>query len=119
MLFINIGRKIGGPHAAMSEESRSKRDNLAEEISVGDLVRLVDDEEVSVGVGLVLEIREDNKEVLESALELRSDFFLEEIPEYLLYNPVYLVLWHGAAITPTGTPVWMFRTELELIKNKE
>jgi len=83
-------------------------------------VRLVDDEDVSVGVGLVLEVREDNSDLIEDAIELRPDFFLEEIPEYLLYNPVYLVLWHGAAIMPTGTPVWMFRTELEVIKkNKE
>ena len=70
MLFINIGLKLGGPHVAMSGENRSKRDNLAEEISVGDLVRLVDDEEVSVGVGLVLEIREDNKEVLDALVNL-------------------------------------------------
>lgn len=103
----------------MDKKESQKREE-AEEISVGDLVRLVDDEDVNVGVGLVLEIREDNRDAIENALELRPDFFLEEIPEYLLYNPVYLVLWHGAAIMPTGTPVWMFRTELEVIKkNKE
>ena len=80
----------------MSEEKSDRIEQ--EQISVGDLVRLVDDEDISVGVGLVLEVKADNQDAIESALELRPDFFLEEIPEYLLYNPVYLVLWHGAAI---------------------
>lgn len=103
----------------MSEGRKNRKEELEEKISVGDLVRLIDDDEISVGVGLVLEIKDDNRDAIEDALEMRPDFFLEEIPEYLLYNPVYLVLWHGAAITPTGTPVWMFRTELEIIKKNK
>ena len=87
-------------------------------ISVGDLVRLVDDDEIQAGLGLVLEEKQDNRELAEEFSEQHPDFFLEEIPEFLLFKPVYLVLWHGEAISPTSTPVWMFKTELVAIKKE-
>ena len=40
---------------------------------------------------------------------------LEEIPEFLLYKPIYLVLWQGENISPNDRPVWMFRTEIETV----
>lgn len=103
----------------MSNEEN--KEDLHEEkvISVGDLVRLADDDDMAVGIGLILEERDDNRDVAEALIEQRPDFFLEEIPEFLLYKPVYLVLWHGDAITPTGTPVWMFKSEIELIEKQE
>ena len=103
----------------MSDKTNKEEQQEEKVISVGDLVRLSDDSELAVGVGLVLEERDDNRDVAEALMEQRPDFFLEEIPEFLLYKPVYLVLWHGEAITPTGTPVWMFKSELELVKKQE
>ena len=40
--------------------------------------------------------------------------FIDEIEEFLLFKPIYLVLWQGEAIAPSESPVWMFSTELKL-----
>lgn len=85
-------------------------------IQVGDLVRLADDEDLAVGIGLVLEEREDSRDAIDDMTNRHPDFFLEEIPEFLLYKPVYLVLWQGITISPTSKPIWMFRTELSIIE---
>lgn len=85
-------------------------------IQVGDLVRLADDDELAVGIGLILDERQDSKDAIEDMTNRHPDFFLEEIPEFLLYKPVYLVLWQGITISPTSKPIWMFRTELKLIE---
>jgi len=92
------------------------------EISVGDLVRLKDDESVSVGVGLVLEKREDSSEIVDLLDDLRAvadEDILDDIPEFLLFKPIYLVLWQGENISPTDKPVWMFNTELEVVDKGE
>ena len=78
------------------------------EIKVGDLVRLKDDESVSVGVGLVLEKREDSSEIVDLLDDLRAvadEDILDDIPEFLLFKPIYLVLWQGENISPTDKPV--------------
>ena len=89
-------------------------------IGVGELVRLKDDTGLSVGVGVVLEKREDCGEIIDMLDDLRSDdenfIPVEEIPEFLLYKPIYLVLWQGENISPNDRPVWMFRTEIETVK---
>jgi hypothetical protein len=96
----------------VSEEGKLRK------IQVGDLVRLADDDDLVVGIGLVLEEREDSKDAVEDMTNRHPDFFLEEIPEYLLYKPVYLVLWQGITISPTSKPIWMFRTELRVIEKE-
>lgn len=93
-------------------------------IKVGDLVRLKDDDGLNVGVGVVLERREDCAKITELLDDLRASgddkevLLVEEIPEYLLFKPIYLVLWQGDNISPTDRPVWMFKTELEVVKKK-
>jgi len=77
-------------------------------IKVGDLVRLRDDDDKSVGIGLVLSEKNNLNFTEEPEI-------LEDIEEFLLYKPVYLVLWQGEAISPNDSPVWMFSTELSLI----
>ena len=96
-------------------KDRKESDEL---ISIGDLVRLVDDEDIQVGIGLVLEQKHDNRDAVEAFSNEHPDFFLEEIPEFLLFKPVYLVLWQGEAISPNSVPVWMFDTELTIIKKE-
>ena len=93
-------------------------------IKVGDLVRLRDDEGLNVGVGVVLERREDCAKIVDILDDLRSSgddkeiMLVEEIPEYMLFKPIYLVLWQGDNISPTDRPVWMFKTELEVVRKK-
>ena len=91
-------------------------------IRIGDLVRLKDDTGLNVGVGVVLEKREDCGEIMDMLDDLRSDsenfMPVEEIPEFLLYKPIYLVLWQGENISPNDRPVWMFRTEIETVKQR-
>lgn len=94
------------------------------EIKVGDLVRLKDDSGLNVGVGVVLEKRDDCSKIQDLVEDLRSngdvdpEIPLEEIPEYLLFKPIYLVLWQGDNISPTDRPVWMFKTELALVEKR-
>ena len=105
-LFISTG---GGSSTHQAYKMNNKYD-----IKVGDLVRLKDDTGLSVGVGVVLEKREDCGEIIDMIDDLR-EVPLEEIPEFLLYKPIYLVLWQGENISPNDRPVWMFRTEIETV----
>jgi len=96
-------------------------------INVGDLVRLKDDIELDVGVGLIVETRSNNGDVVDLFHERQTNvpyeftpnhdlWDIEEIPEYLLYKPIYLVLWQsGDPSTESNRPVWMFSTELVLV----
>ncbi len=89
-------------------------------ISIGDLVKLRDDSDLSVGVGLVLAEKDGNS----FAEEIREYYeedpnYIEEIEEFLLYQPIYLVLWQGEVVSPSDHPVWMFVTELDLIEAQE
>lgn len=84
-------------------------------IKVGDLVRLKDDNDKVVGIGLVLSEKSGLNILEESNLEEETDEMLEDIEEFLLYKPVYLVLWQGETISPNDSPVWMFSTELSLV----
>ena len=85
-------------------------------IKVGDLVRLKDDNDTAVGIGLVL-VEKDGSEltdIIKAQYETEPEF-IDEIEEFLLFKPIYLVLWQGEAIAPSESPVWMFSTELKLV----
>ena len=86
-------------------------------INIGDLVKLRDDKNLSVGVGLVLAAKDGNtfaEEIKEQYYD-EDPNYMEEVEEFLLYKPIYLVLWQGDVVSPSDHPVWMFITELELI----
>ena len=90
-------------------------------INIGDLVRLRDDKNLSVGVGLVL-AEKDSNSFAEAIKEqyYEDPNYIEEIEEFLLYKPIYLVLWQGDIISSNNeSPVWMFVTELDLIEAKQ
>lgn len=84
-------------------------------IKVGDLVRLKDDNDTAVGIGLVLVEKDGSEltEIIKAQYETEPEF-IDEIEEFLLFKPIYLVLWQGEAIAPSESPVWMFSTELKL-----
>lgn len=92
------------------------------DIKIGDLVCLKDDKDIIVGVGLVLDKKDDSTEIVDMIDDLRTGAErlaeLDEIPEFLLFKPIYLVLWQGENISPTDKPVWMFSTELKLVKKR-
>jgi len=84
-------------------------------IKVGDLVKLKDDNDTLIGIGLVL-VEKDGSEltdIIKAQYETEPEF-IEEIEEFLLLKPIYLVLWQGETISPSESPVWMFATELKL-----
>tara|TARA_B100000287_G_scaffold372742_1_gene371534 strand:+ start:1455 stop:1781 length:327 start_codon:yes stop_codon:yes gene_type:complete len=97
-------------------------------IGIGDLIRLKDDKHMLVGIGIVLDRREDTYdlavEVLESFNEymtaVEGDRFtpetLSEAEAELLKTPVYLVLWHSADDhTFSSKPIWMYDSEIEVV----
>ena len=89
-------------------------------ISIGDLVKLRDDKDLSVGVGLVLAEKDGNSFAEEVKEYYEEDpNYIEEIEEFLLYQPIYLVLWQGEVVSPNDHPVWMFVTELDLIETQQ
>jgi hypothetical protein len=89
-------------------------------ISIGDLVKLRDDIDLSVGVGLVLAEKDGNSFAEEIKEYYEEDpSYIEEIEEFLLYQPIYLVLWQGDVVSPSDHPVWMFITELDLIEAQQ
>ena len=99
----------------------------AEEISIGDLVKLTGDDDVQVGFGIVLDVRTDTYEMAVSLIEsfndymsaIDEDFIPEQITEAereLLQTPVYLVLWHSNdGHTFSSKPIWMYRSEISII----
>ena len=83
-------------------------------------MKLRDDSDLSVGVGLVLAEKDGNS----FAEEIREYYeedpnYIEEIEEFLLNQPIYHVLWQGEVVSPSDHPVWMFVTELDLIEAQE
>lgn len=90
-------------------------------IKIGDLVRLKDDDGMDVGVGLVLAEKESTgfTEVVSMYHACEDPKFIDDIEEFLLFKPIYLVLWQGESISPTDSPVWMFSTELAIVENLE
>ena len=90
---------------------------MGREIKIGDLVRLKDDNDMVVGVGLVLAEKEGTgfAEVVNLYHSSEDPKFIEDIEEFLLFKPIYLVLWQGDGIAPTDRPVWMFSTELTVV----
>jgi len=96
-------------------------------IGIGDLIRLKDDEHMLVGLGIVLDKRDDTYELAVSILDNFNDYMVsvqenfkpERISaeeEELLKMPVYLVLWHSADDhTFSSKPIWMYDSEIEIV----
>ena len=86
------------------------------DISIGDLVRLRDDVELSHGIGLVLDKREDTAEIIRDFIEElgvpednRIKEHLDVANNYLLNNSVFLVHWQGGgAKSSVFRNIWMF-----------
>ena len=87
----------------------------SDKIKVGDLVRLKDDKDLDVGVGLVLGEKEVGFTEIMKRYHVDNPEFIEDIEEFLLYKPIYLVLWQGEHIAPNDKPVWMFSTEITVL----
>ena len=92
-------------------------------IDVGDLVRLKDDKSLVVGLGIVLDRREDTKEIAQSFFAKSDNSYRDYMPEllsekddYLLSSPVFLVWWQSSE-DPTfaARPIWMFYSEIVLV----
>ena len=97
-----------------------------EEFSIGDLVRLKDDEFLQHGIGLILDKRDDSANILKEFIEQLGidpetegedevNEALREANQYLLGTSVYLVHWQGGATKSVFKNIWMFYTEIELL----
>ena len=96
-----------------------------EEFSIGDLVRLKDDEFLSHGIGLVLDKRDDSADIIKDfvkqlGIDPQKDddmsTALQAADKYLLNTSVYLVHWQGGSTTKNVfRNIWMFYNEIELL----
>jgi len=105
--------------------SEAERD-CKEEFSIGDLVRLREDEHLQHGIGLILDRRDDSADILrefieqlgidpESEGEDEVNEALREANQYLLGTSVYLVHWQGGTTKSVFRNIWMFYNEIELL----
>tara|TARA_Y100000310_G_scaffold284236_1_gene306894 strand:+ start:479 stop:802 length:324 start_codon:yes stop_codon:yes gene_type:complete len=96
------------------------------EIEVGDLVCLADDEDYMIGIGIVIDIASDNDSYLDDffgPINIDYDSIIDDDEELerklYLHRPVYLVLWSGDknyfSDDPTTRPLWFFKNELKLV----
>ena len=93
-----------------------------EEFSIGDLVRIKDDEFLSHGIGLVLDKRDDSSDLIKDFIEQLGidrdsdvDDALQQANKYLLKTSVYLVHWQGGSRKSVFRNIWMFYNEIELL----
>lgn len=105
--------------------AESERD-CKEEFSIGDLVRLKEDEFLQHGIGLILDKRDDSADILKEFIEqlgidpdLKGEDevneALREANQYLLGTSVYLVHWQGGTTKSVFRNIWMFYNEIELL----
>jgi len=92
-----------------------------EDIDIGDLVRLEDDPDFMIGIGIVIDIASDNASFLDDFFG-PIDFDPEDNDEnnkLYLHRPVFLVLWAGDKnyFNDDGDarPLWFFANELILV----
>lgn len=98
--------------------------NTEEEIEIGDLVRLNDDPECLIGLGLVIDKASDTKGIIDDFFG-DLDFYGEkqiddDDGKLFLHRPVYLVLWSGDKnyFSDNDTrvrPLWFFKNELKIV----
>ena len=97
-------------------------------ISIGDLVRLRNDADLSNGIGLVLDRRDDTAEIVRDFVEQLGvspdddkDFkdALKNSDEYLLNTSVFLVHWQGGGTRSLFRNIWMFYSEIELLSKAD
>jgi|TARA_Y100000310_G_scaffold26996_1_gene25702 hypothetical protein len=92
-----------------------------ENIEIGDLVRLEDDEDYIIGIGIVIDVAADSRSVINEFYGpidyCEPDSFMEE--KLYLHSPVYLVLWSGDknyfSDDLITRPLWFFKNELKLV----
>jgi hypothetical protein len=90
-------------------------------IAVGDLVRLRGDESLVIGLGIVLDRKEDTEEIARSLFVKADLTYSEYMPDldkddYLLSSPVFLIWWQSPDdATFSAKPIWMFYSEISLV----
>lgn len=95
--------------------------DLLNKFSIGDLVRLNEDQELDIGYGLVTEVRDTFDDVYD-LVELSRK--LEEIRNSLYYKddgfyptkPQILVLWNSIKETRNNKQLWMYASELTIVQ---
>ena len=96
------------------------------EIEIGDLVRLADDDEHIVGIGIVIDVANNNEFYINDNLVISDFSDVDDPPDDIadkklyLHRPVYLVLWSGdknffAEDSTSVRPLWFFKNELKLV----
>tara|TARA_Y100000310_G_scaffold336743_1_gene422144 strand:- start:1232 stop:1546 length:315 start_codon:yes stop_codon:yes gene_type:complete len=98
-----------------------------DEIEVGDLVCLADDEDFMIGIGIIIDIASDNNSYLDEffgPINYDYDYDGDDLERKLyLHRPVYLVLWSGDknyfSDDPTTRPLWFFKNELKLVNKAD
>lgn len=101
---------------------REKNKYVLSSFDIGDLVRLTEDRELTIGYGLVTAVRENFDDVydlleisrridsLRGIVELRDDDFYPTKPQVL-------VLWNNNTIIDTANKqLWMYASEITLVQ---
>jgi hypothetical protein len=98
---------------------REKKQSLYD-FSIGDLVRLTEDRQLEIGLGVIADIKENLEDVydleylrnriqtLHNIIDLQEDIFPS--------TPQILVLWSTKKITNNNITLWMYAEELTVLQ---
>jgi hypothetical protein len=91
------------------------------EFDIGDLVRLVEDNDFQVGCGLVMDIKISFDDVydieyLRKKIGTLRDIIPARNDDFFPSKPQVLVLWTGKNIIGKNASIWMYSSELILVK---
>lgn len=91
------------------------------EFEIGDLVRLLEDQELSIGYGLVTDIKKSFDDVydidyLRNKIGTLRGLIPTKEDDFFPSKPQVLVLWSGKSIISGNISIWMYPSELAIVQ---
>jgi hypothetical protein len=91
------------------------------EFEIGDLVRLLEDQNISVGYGLVTDIKNSFDDVydidyLRNKIGTLRGLIPAKEDDFFPSKPQILVLWSGKRLASNNISIWMYPSELVIVQ---
>lgn len=96
--------------------------NILNDFEIGDLVRLNEDIDLQIGLGLVIDIKlnfDDVYDVYEIRRKLQEfkDKYEMRQDDFFPVKPQILVLWNNSKLFKSGNKeIWMYSSELTIVQ---
>lgn len=97
----------------MSKRSSSQLENLALDMSVGDLVRLKNDDKMQAGVGFITEIKRGSDDLMDLLDAFRNSKGAEDWIDEFIGKTQVRVFWMKVKVP--YSPIWMEAEEVSIV----